>query len=92
MEFSSSATYGELQWENFQSLKFQETGFKSKHSSRSNSSGVEAQQQHNNNQMLKILSGYLRTELVFIFQSNSSKSQYRWAVVIQNWDDVNKIM
>ena len=40
VEFSS-ATYGDLQCENFKSLKFQETGFKSKYSSRSNSSVVE---------------------------------------------------
>ena len=34
MEFSSvTYAYGELECENFESLKFEETGFKSKHSS-----------------------------------------------------------
>ena len=89
MEFSS-ATYGELQWENFKSLKFEETGFKSKYSSNTLGqtvvSGVEAHQQHNTNQMFKILSGILTYELNWFLFSQVKVN------IVKNWDDVNKVM
>ena len=91
MEFSS-ATYGaSFNVRTCKSLKFQETGFKSKHSSRSYSSAVEARQQHNNEPIFTILSGSLIEVVLFSNQTQQVKVNID-GPCRGHWDDVSKVM